>query len=105
MYAPVYPVRPAGSILLGDDHHRTAGDPVEDPHGQADHRAGAAHRRQRRLAHEAAHHHGIHRVIQLLKKRAQPKGKEKSQQLFPDDPFGRVHLSPLQSAHGRSRPV
>ena len=100
MDGPVHVVPPVGAEALGDDHHRAGGQAGEDAHRQVDDHAGGAHGGQGHLAHEPAHHQGVHRVVELLKEGAEPQGEEEAQQLFPDHALGDVAGGLAQQTHG-----
>ena len=66
----------AGAVSLGDDHHRAGGQAGENAHGQIDDDAGGAHGGQGNLAYKPAHHHRVHRIVQLLEEGTKPQGHE-----------------------------
>ena len=92
-----------GAITLGDHHCG----PRRDPHEQVDKQVdddtgGAAYSGQRLFAHILAHHHGVHRVVELLKKSPQQDGKEEQQELFPNHALGDPVLGLLALRHPRT---
>ena len=66
----------AGAVTLGNGHHGSGGQAGKDAHRQVDDHAGGAHGGQGHLAHEPAHHHRVHGIVQLLEEGAEPQGKE-----------------------------
>ena len=89
----------AGAEVLGDGHHRTGRQAGEDAHRQVDDDGGGAHGGQGHLAHEPAHHQGVHRIVELLEKGAQQDGEEESQQRAEDSAFGDLVLGSHLIAH------
>jgi hypothetical protein len=76
---------------LGYNHRGAGAQAHEKAYGEVQQHSGAAaHGCQSLGAHELAHHHGVHRVIELLEQHAHRYGAEKAQQLFPYDALGKV---------------
>ena len=90
------------TVVLGDGHHRAAGQACEDAHCQVDQRTCGAHSGQGYLAHKAAHHQGVYRVIELLKKGTEPEREEKGQQMLPDHALGNIAGGTHQSHENTS---
>ena len=83
-----YLIIPLGAVVLGDDHRDAGGDANKKVNEQVDQRAGGTtHSGQCFLAHEPANNYGIGGIIQLLEKCTQKDGKEKEQELLPDNSF------------------
>lgn len=92
------------AVELREDDRRPGGKADKEAHHQVDQRAcGASHGGQRFLAYEFAHDDGIRRVVELLEKRSQQNGKEKCQQVFPDDTLGDAVLAELMPLEKRHR--
>ena len=100
--ALVHLVPAAGAEVLGDGHHRSGRQAGEDAHRQVDDDGGGAHGGQGHLAHEPAHHQGVHRIVELLEKGAEPQGEEKGEELFPDHALGDITGGLAQQSHGSS---
>ena len=75
-----------GPVILGDNDRRAGGKAHEKAGEQVQNGAGgAAHGGQGLFAHKLAHHHGVHRVVQLLEECPQHNGEKEDEELFPDD--------------------
>ena len=101
VYALIYLRVHPGAIPLGNGHHGAAGKTGKDANCQIGNDAGGAHGGQSGGAYKTAHHHSIHGIVQLLEEGAEPQGKEKCQQLFPDHALGNVN-SLARFVHKRS---
>ena len=77
----------SGSIELGQNDRGPRPQAREKAVEDIYQRPRGSHRRQSLGADEAPNDDGIHRIIHLLEKGPQQDGKEKGQNLFPDDPF------------------
>ena len=64
------------------------GEKADDQVGE--HGGAAAHGGQRLRPHTAAHHNGVHRVVQLLKQHAEENGKEEAEELAHDAPLRQI---------------
>ena len=80
MHGPMHPIFLSRPIKLGNYYRSTAGKSHKKAHQQVDQRTGgSSYCCQRLLSHEPAHHHGVRRIVKLLKKCSQ-KDREKKQQ-------------------------
>ena len=91
-----------GSVALGDDDRRPRGKAGAEAHDGVDDRAGRAHGGLCFLANELAYHHGIHRVVQLLKQQADRHGNGELDQMLPDCPLCHIRI---RSCHGVLRRI
>ena len=77
--------------VLGNDHGGAGAEAGEEADDQIRDDGGtAAHRRQRRRPETAAHHDGVHCVIELEKEHPEKNGEEKARQLPHDAPPGQI---------------
>ena len=90
------------AVALGNDDRRAGGKSGAEAHDGVDDRPGGAHGGLRLLAHELAHHHGIHRIVQLLKQEAYCHGNGELDQVFPDRSLGHIRI---RSCHGVLRRI
>ena len=82
------------SVALRDHHGRAGGQPRAEAYNGIDNRTGGSHCRLRLFADKLAHHQRIHRVVKLLKQKADGHRNREAQQMHPDISLGHVGIHP-----------
>jgi len=96
----LHPFRLVRAVVLGDNDRRAGGKSDEEADDQIDQNdVRSADGRERGLADIAAEDYGVHRRIQLLQKRAQHDGQEKTQHVFEHRAGRKIGLRHAQPGH------
>ena len=83
-----------GAVGAGGDDGQAVADADAEADQQLIDRAAGAHRRQRGVAQNVAHDHGVGRVVHLLEQVGNKNGYGKKDQVFEDGAVDQVHLPP-----------